>query len=442
MVLYLGVRRLVRHYLQLLHYLNHLLLLQLQLYLPCEIFMSSVSRFTRLTLVVAIMAAFAGCGQKPNTPAGAGMPPGEVSVVTIAPERITISNELPGRLEATRIAEVRARVAGIILKRHFREGSEVKAGEVLYTIDPAPFQASYDSAKAALEKAQATLNQTTLKAQRYKPLVEVNAISKQDYDDAYAAQKQSEADVASGKAALQTASLNLGYATVTSPIAGRIGRALVTEGALVGQSDVTQLATVQQLDPIYVNLTQSSTDLLNLQQAMANGQLKTVGQGKTKARVTLVTDDGRTYPLPGKLLFSDVTVDSTTGAVSIRAEFPNPDRTLLPGMYVRAKLEQAVNDAAILVPQQAVIRDLNGSTVMVVGADNKVAVRPVTTGAAKGDSWVVTDGLKAGDQVIVEGLQKIKPGAPVKPVPWKGAVGTMPAAAPAAAKPDAANKAN
>lgn len=413
------------------------------LYLPCEIFMSSVSRFTRLTLTVAVMAAFAGCGQKPNAQAGGAMPPGEVSVVTIAPERITISNELPGRLEATRIAEVRARVAGIVLKRTFREGSEVKAGDVLFKIDPAPFKASYDSAQAALAKAQATQTQAVLKAQRYKPLVEANAISKQDYDDAFATQKQAEADVASAKAALQTAALNLGYATVTSPISGRIGRALVTEGALVGQSDVTQLATVQQLDPIYVNLTQSSNDLLKLQQAMASGQLKTVG--KDKARVTLVTDDGRPYPLAGKLLFSDITVDSTTGAITIRAEFPNPDRALLPGMYVRAKLEQAINEAAIVVPQQAVMRDLNGSSVFVVGEDNKVAIRPVKTGSAQGDNWVVSDGLKAGDRVIVEGVQKVKPGAPVKPVPWAGAVGTAPAAAqgqPAPAKQDAANKAN
>jgi len=410
--------------------------------------MSSVSRFTRLTLTVVAAAALAACGQKSNAPAGAGMPPGEVSVVTIAPERITISNELPGRLEATRIAEVRARVAGIILQRTFREGSEVKAGEVLYRIDPATFKANYDSAQATLAKSQATLTQATLKAQRYKPLVEVNAVSKQEYDDAVAAQKQAEADVAAGKAAVQTAGLSLGYATVTSPISGRIGRALVTEGALVGQNEATQLAVVQQLDPIYVNLTQSSTDLLKLQQAMSSGQLKTVGQGK--AKVTLVTDDGRPYPLPGKLLFSDVTVDATTGAVTIRAEFPNPNRTLLPGMYVRAQLEQAVNESAIVVPQQAVMRDLNGSSVLVVGDDNKVAARPVKTGSAQGNSWVITDGLKAGDRVIVEGLQKTKPGAPVKPVPWKGPAaeaGAAPAnasAAPAAApaKQDAATKAN
>ena len=413
--------------------------------------MSSVSRFTRLTLTVVAAAALAACGQKPNAQPGAGMPPGEVSVVTIAPERITISNELPGRLEATRIAEVRARVAGIILKRTFREGSEVKAGEVLYRIDPATFKANYDSAQATLAKSQASLTQASLKAQRYKPLVEVNAVSKQEYDDAVASQKQAEADVAAGKAAVQTAGLSLGYATVTSPISGRIGRALVTEGALVGQGDATQLAVVQQLDPIYVNLTQSSTDLLKLQQAMSSGQLKTVG--KDKAKVTLVTDDGRPYPLPGKLLFSDISVDATTGAVTIRAEFPNPNRTLLPGMYVRAQLEQAVDESAIVVPQQAVMRDLNGSSVLVVGDDNKVAARPVKTGSAQGNSWVITDGLKAGDRVIVEGIQKTKPGAPVKPVPWKGPAaeaGAAPGAAPAAsaapaaapAKQDAATKAN
>ena len=417
--------------------------------------MSSVSRFTRLTMVVAVMAIFAGCGQKPNAQAGAGgMPPGEVGVITIAPERISISNELPGRLEATRIAEVRARVAGIILKRSFREGSEVKAGDVLYRIDPATFQAAYDSAQATLAKTQATLTQSTLKAQRYKPLVEVNAVSKQEYDDAVAAQKQAEADVAAAKASVQTAGLSLGYATVTAPISGRIGRALVTEGALVGQGESTQLAVVQQLDPIYVNLTQSSTDLLKLQQAMANGQLKTVG--KDKAKVTLVTEDGRAYPLPGKLLFSDVSVDANTGAVTLRAEFPNPNRTLLPGMFVRAQLEQAVNEQAIVVPQQAVLRDMNGSTVLVVGEDNKVAARSVQTGAAQGNNWIVTEGLKAGDRVIVEGLQKTKPGAPVKAVPWKGAAGEAPAAAtpaapaapaatpaaPATAKQDAANKAN
>lgn len=400
--------------------------------------MSSVSRFTRLTLIVAVLAAFAGCGQKQNAQPGAAMPPGEVSVVTIAPARITVTNELPGRLEAIRIAEVRARVAGIILKRNFREGSEVKAGDVLYHIDPATFKATYDSAQATLAKSQATLVQATLKEQRYKPLVEVNAVSRQEYDDAVAAQKQAEADVVASQAAVQTARLNLGYATVTSPISGRIGRALVTEGALVGQGEATQLAVVQQLDPIYVNLTQSSTDLLKLQQAMASGQLKTIG--KDKARVSLVTEDGRPYPLPGKLLFSDVSVDATTGSVTLRATFPNPDRALLPGMYVRARLEQAVDEQAIVIPQQAVMRDQNGASVFVVGADDKVVARPVKTGAAQGNDWVITDGLKNGDRVIVEGLQKAKPGAPVKPVPWQGPVGAASAQTPA--RQNAATKVN
>ncbi|MFJ3044320.1 efflux RND transporter periplasmic adaptor subunit [Herbaspirillum chlorophenolicum] len=367
--------------------------------------MSSVSRFTRLTMTVAIAAALAACGQKPAAQGGA-MPPAEVSVVTVAPQRIAITNELPGRLEAYRVAQVRARVAGIVQKRVFKEGSEVKEGQVLYKIDPAQYQATYDN-------AQATLTQTTLKAQRYKPLVEVNAVSKQEYDDAVAAQKQAEA-------AVRIAALNLGYATVTSPISGRIGRALVTEGALVGQgSDATQLALVQQLDPIYVNVTQSSADLLKLQQAMASGQLKSVGDNK--ASVTLLLENGQPYPLPGKLLFSDVTVDEATGSISLRAEFPNPKRVLLPGTYVRTKIEQAIDEQALVVPQQAVMRDLNGSSVFVVDADNKVTPRPVKTGSAQGNNWQILDGLKDGDRVIVEGLQKVKPGATVKPVQWNPA---------------------
>ncbi|MBO9536982.1 efflux RND transporter periplasmic adaptor subunit [Herbaspirillum sp.] len=367
--------------------------------------MSSVSRFTRLTMTVAIAAALAACGQKPAAGPGGGMPPSAVSVITVAPQRIAITNELPGRLEAYRVAQVRARVAGIVQKRVFKEGSEVKEGQVLFKIDPAQYQATYDNAKA-------TLTQTTLKAQRYKPLVEVNAVSKQEYDDAVAAQQQAEA-------AVRIAALNLGYATVTSPISGRIGRALVTEGALVGQGDATQLALVQQLDPIYVNVTQSSADMLKLQQAMASGQLKSVGENK--ASVTLVLENGQPYPLPGKLLFSDVTVDEATGSVSLRAEFPNPKRVLLPGTYVRTKIEQAVDEQALVVPQQAVMRDLNGASVFVVGADDKVAVRPVKTGSAQGNNWQILDGLKEGDRVIVEGLQKVKPGAPVKPVQWNPA---------------------
>ena len=395
--------------------------------------MSLVSRYTRIALAVAALSVIAACGKKPEAAAAGAPPSPEVAIVTVAQERLAISNELPGRLEATRIAQVRARVPGIVLKRAFREGSDVKAGDILFRIDPAPLQAAYASAQAALARSEATAAQTAMKAKRYQPLVEVNAISKQEYDDAVAAQKTAEADVMTAQAARKTAALNLGYATVTAPISGRIGRALVTEGALVGQGDVTQLALIQQLDPIYVNLTQSSNEVLNLKQALADGKLKGVGSGQ--AKVTLVTDDGRPYPQSGKLLFSDLSVDESTGAITLRAEFPNPQRTLLPGMYVRAKLEQAVDENAIVLPQQAVIRDLNGSVVMVVGADNKVAARPVTTGASQGNMWIIKDGVKAGDRVIVEGLQKVKPGATVRVVPWNDPVKAAAAPAPAASAP-------
>jgi membrane fusion protein (multidrug efflux system) len=380
--------------------------------------MSSLRFFTHAAPAILLVSAIAGCGGNGSAQAqGAGMPPPEVSVVTVAPARIAITTELPGRLEATRVAQVRARVSGIVLKRAFEEGGDVKSGSVLFRIDPAPFKAAYDSADAVLAKAEANLTQANLKAQRYKPLVETNAISKQDYDDAVATEKQAAADVAGAKAAKETARLNLGYATVTAPISGRIGRALVTEGALVGQGEATPLATIQQIDPIYVNISQSSTDLLRLKQALANGQLKSAGKGQ--AKVTLVLDDGSPYPLPGKLLFSDVSVDESTGSIMLRATFPNPNHVLLPGMYARAQMEQAVNDQAIAVPQQAVIRTTDGASVMLVGADGKVVSQPIKTGTMQGDKWLVTEGLKPGDQVIVEGLQKVKPGAPAKAVPWK-----------------------
>lgn len=394
----------------------------------------------RLGVALAVSSIFAGCGEKPQAGAasGSGMPAPEVAVVTVVPQRLTISNELPGRLEATRVAQVRARATGIVVQRAFREGSEVKAGELLFSIDPATYQAAYESAQAVLVKAEVNLAQASLKLQRYQPLVEINAVSKQEYDDTSAAQKQAAADVASAKAARTTASLNLGYTRVTAPISGRIGRALVTEGALVGQGEPTQLATIQQLDPIYVNLTQSSTDLLQLQRALASGQLQGVGQGK--AVVTLVLEDGTPYPLPGTLLFSDLAVDESTGAVSLRAEFPNPQRSLLPGMYVRARLEQAVKEQAISVPQQAVARGADGASVMVVGADGKVAVRAVKTGGAQGNAWLVNEGLQAGDRVIVEGLQKIKPGAVVKAVPWQPQAADAAKGAPLSTQSDGAQK--
>ncbi len=381
--------------------------------------MPFVRRFAPIVATLSMLLSLSGCGEK-NAAAqapGSGMPPPEVSIVTIAPERVVMTTELPGRLEATRIAQVRARVPGIVLQRVFREGSEVKAGEVLFRIDPASFQATFNSTRAAVAKAEANLAQANLKLQRYKPLADTHAISKQEYDDALTAQKQAAADLAAAKAAQESARLNLGYATVTAPISGRIGRAQVTEGALVGQGEATPLASIQQLDPMYVNLTQSSAELLQLQRAMASGRVKSVG--KDKARVTLVTEDDRPYPHAGKLLFSDVTVDESTGAVTLRAEFPNPERLLLPGMYVRARLEQAVSENAIMVPQQAVQRASSGASVLLVGQDNKVVSQSVKVDSAHGNAWIISDGLKAGDRVIVEGIQKVKPDAIVKPVPWK-----------------------
>lgn len=380
-----------------------------------------VRRLTLVSAIVSILFSLTGCGEKnavAQTPGGS-MPPAEVAIMTVTPQRIVMTTELPGRTEATRVAQVRARVPGIILKRVFREGSEVKAGDVLFRIDPAPFQATFSSTQAAVAKAEANLAQANLKVQRYKPLVETTAISKQEYDDALTTQKQAAADLASAKAAQETARLNLGYATVTAPISGRIGRAQVTEGALVGQGEATPIATIQQLHPIYVNLTQSSAEVLQLQRAMASGRLKKVGQGE--AKVTLVTEDGRPYSHDGKLLFSDLSVEESTGAITLRAEFPNPDRLLLPGMYVRARLEQAVSENAITVPQQAVQRDPSGASVLLVGKDDKVTPQPVKVENAQGNAWVISEGLKAGDRVIVEGFQKVKPGAPVKTVPWKAA---------------------
>lgn len=393
--------------------------------------MSSLPRLTRISASLFLIFALAACGKKNEAPAAP--PPTEVSVVTINAAPLAVTNELPARLESSRIAEVRARVAGIVLKRNFREGADVKAGELLYQIDPAQFQANYNSADAAVQRAEATLLQAEMTAKRYKPLVETNAVSKLEYDNVVATEKQATADLVSAKAARETARLSLGYANVTSPISGRIGRALVTEGALVGQNEATPLAVVQQIDPIYVNMTQSSTEVLRLQRAMAAGQLKSAG--KDQVKITLVTEDGQVYPHPGKLLFSDLTVDETSGAVSLRAEFSNPERTLLPGMYVRARVEQAVNDAAITVPQQAVTQTPGGSAVMVVGEDNKVTSRLVKTGSSNNNNWVIESGLKSGERVIVEGLQKVQPGATVKPVPWKKAANATDAAAPEAAAP-------
>ena len=361
-----------------------------------------------------------GCGQqdaKPAGPPGGGMPPAEVGVVTVNPGNVGLVTELPGRLEASRVAQVRARAAGILHKRLFREGSDVKAGQALFEIDASPYQAAYASAQAAQARAEANLMQATAQAERYKPLAAAQAVSQQEYVNAQAAQKQAEADVASGKAAVQNARINLGYASVTAPIAGRIGRALVTEGALVGQGEATPLAVVQQIDPVYVNFTQSAGEVMKLRRALESGQLQRAGAQAASVRVIL--EDGTEYARPGKLLFSDLTVDTTTGQIALRAELPNPGGTLLPGLYVRVRLEQAQASNAITLPQQAVTRSPQGDSVMVVGADGKVQPRPVKVGGQQNAQWVILDGLKAGEQVMVDGFQKLRGDAPVKAVPWQ-----------------------
>ena len=390
-----------------------------------------------VALMLSAAGILSGCGDKPAAGPAAGTPPppAEVAVVTIAPTRLGLTTELPGRLEASRVAQVRARVPGIVLKRTFEEGSTVKAGQVLFRIDPASLQATFASSQALVAKAEVNVAQTALKVQRYKPLVETSAISKQEFDDVLTAQKQAAADLATAHATRQSAGLSLGYATVTAPIAGRIGRAQVTEGALVGQGEATPLATVQQIDPIYVNLTQSSTEVLQLRRALASGKLQAAGENA--ARVTLMTEDGQTYAQSGRLLFSDLSVDESSGAVTLRAEFPNPARMLLPGMYVRARLEQAVNEAALTVPLQAIQRTTDGASVMVVGTDNKVTARPVKADASQGNLAIVTSGLKSGERVVVEGLQKVKPGATVKPVQWPGANTTSAPPGAAGPKPQA-----
>jgi membrane fusion protein (multidrug efflux system) len=353
-------------------------------------------------------------------------------VVTVALGDVGLVTELPGRLEASRVAQVRARAAGILQQRLFKEGSEVKAGETLFKIDAAPYAAALASARAGQARAEAYLAQASALLERYRPLAAANAVSQQDLANAVASQKQAEADVAVGKAHVQTAGINLAYADVTAPISGRIGRALVTEGALVGQGEATQLAVIQQIHPMYVNFTQSAGEVMKLRRAMDSGQFKRAAGGNA-ASVRLVLEDGSDYPLPGRLLFSDLTVDSSTGQVTLRAEVPNPGGQLLPGLYVRVRLEQAQASDAFLLPQQAVTRTDKGDTVMVVDAQGKVSPRPVKIGSAKGGQWVVLSGLLAGEQVMVDGFQKLQGGGPVKPVPWRAAADAKaPAPAPAA----------
>ncbi len=380
-----------------------------------------------LSLLATVAALTVACG-KPQARPPQG--PAEVGVVTVSPEKVVLTTELPGRTSPYLVAEVRPQVNGLIRERAFEEGSDVKAGALLYQIDPAPYQAVYDQAKASLAMAEANVPAARSRAERLKGLVAIRAAGQQDYDDAAAAALQAEASVAAAKAAVDSARVNLSYTPIRAPIPGRTGRSSVTVGALVTAYQPVPLATVQQLDPIYVDVVQSSAELLRLRQGFRAGGL--TRDGSSWSKVKLVLEDGTTYGREGKLKFQDVTVDPTTGSVSVRMVFPNPDHVLLPGMFVRAILEEGVRADAILVPQQGVSRDQKGSPFcFVVGADGKAEQRTLVLDRAIGDRWLATKGLAAGDRVIVEGLQRVRPGAEVKPVP----AGTTASASPAAGGP-------
>ncbi|WP_313083788.1 efflux RND transporter periplasmic adaptor subunit [Atlantibacter sp.] len=374
-----------------------------------------------LFLFLLISGMFiSGCDDKNNKPSGNEPPSVMVHIVKTAPFAVT--TELPGRTSAFRIAEVRPQVSGIILKRNFEEGSDITAGSSLYQIDPATYQAAFESAKGNLAKAQATAQIAHLTVKRYQSLVGTQYVSKQEYDQAVASARQADADVLSAKAAVESARINLAYTKVTSPISGRIGKSNVTEGALVTNGQATALATVQQLDPIYVDLTQSSNDFLQLKQAIEQGSLTKDGT----SGVNIIMDNGQVYGHTGKLEFTDVTVDESTGSVTLRAVFSNPDHQLLPGMFVRARVDEGIQPDAILVPQQGVTRTPRGDAlVMVVDEQNKVETRPVVAAEAIGDQWLVKEGLKPGDKVIVSGIQHIKAGATVKPVTDEAAAKTQ-----------------
>ena len=399
---------------------------------------SMAFRLVPLGTSVLLAALLAACGDKQQPAAGGAgggaPPPPEVAVVTVQPGTVNLSTELPGRLEPSRVAQVRARATGILNKRVFTEGSDVRAGQVLYQIDSAPYQATQQSAQAQLAQAQAQMANASAMVIRYRPLVAANAVSKQEFDAAVAAEKAAQAQVA----AARTADINLGYATVTAPISGRIGRSLVTEGALVSATEGTQLATIQQINPLYLNITQSAAEVLKLREALQAGKLARAS-GAEAARVQVLLENGQVYGQPARLLFTDLSVDPTTGQVNLRAEVPNPGGLLMPGMYVRARVEQAEIANAILLPQQAVTRGTKGDSVMVVAPDGAVAPRPIKIGGQKGQDWIVTEGLKPGEQGMVEGAMKLMMGAKVvKPVPWVPKTASAQAQqAPAATKPAA-----
>lgn len=369
--------------------------------------------------LVGVLTAV-GCKQaSPPGGAAATKGPPEVGVVVVKPEQVTLTTELTGRISAQMVAEVRPQVGGIIKKRLFEEGGHVRAGDVLYQIDPATFQAAVASARAALAKAEANAFSLRKKEERYRQLVTIDAVSKQEYDDTAAALKQAEADIESGRAALETAKINLAYTRVTAPIDGMIGRSAVTPGALVTANQETPLALVQQLDPVFVDVTQSSAEMLRLKRSFARGELKDGGQGQ--AQVRLLLEDGGAYSHAGILKFSEVSVEQSTGSVTLRAQFPNPDQFLLPGMFVRAIVQEGVREQGMLVPQRGVSRNTAGqATALVVGTNEVVEQRLIDAERAIGDAWLVNDGLQTGDRVIVEGVQRIRPGVAVKAVPFVG----------------------
>ncbi len=380
-----------------------------------------------ITTALVAGLALAGCSKPKSAPPPSGPP--EVGIIVVKPEKVSLTTELSGRTVPQLIAEVRPQVSGIILKRLFTEGSDVKAGQTLYQIDAAAFEAAYASARAAQSRVEASLVSLRLTEERYRDLVKIRAVSQQDYDNASAGLKQAEAELAATRAAVETARINLAYTKIKAHISGRIGRSNVTDGALVSAGQATALATIQQLGSMYVDVTQSTADLLKLRQNLANGVLKK----SDSAQVKLLLEDGTPYPLTGTLKFSEVTVDPGTGSVILRAVFPNPKQVLLPGMFVRAVVVEGVNENAILIPQRGVTRNPKGdAVVMTVGAEEKAEPRPIKVVRTVGDSWLVSDGLKAGDRVILEGLQKARPGTPVKAVPFGSAPTAAPAGAPQA----------
>lgn len=362
-----------------------------------------------LLLVLLSSACEVSDSATPNQSSPEAPPAAKVGIYEVAPKPLTITSELAGRTAPYYIAEVRPQVSGIIIDRPFKEGGDVEAGQILYQIDPSSYQAAYDSAQATLARDEAALNTARLKARRYAELAKVKAVSQEDNDEAAAALKQAQATVTMGKADLETARINLAYTRVTAPIGGRIGRSAVTQGALVTANQATALATIRQLDPIYVDVTQSSAELLRLKRVLSNGEVQR--PDALSADVELLLEDGSVYAYKGTLEFSEVTVNESTGSVTLRALFRNPEQQLLPGMYVRARVHEGIREQAVLVPQQAVSRDNKGeASVMILNEEGQVEVRPVDISRAVGNQWLVNDGLQAGDRVIVDGLQKVRPG--------------------------------